>query len=103
MAESQGFNRLHKGVQRWVWAQNWSSLCDIQEQAIEPVLNADCDLIISASTAAGKTEAAFLPACSRIAEQEETGFDGYKGRSSFYHLKTKPCQAKFFSCSAKPA
>ena len=74
MAESQGFNRLHKGVQRWVWAQNWSSLRDIQEQAIEPILNADCDLIISASTAAGKTEAAFLPACSRIAEQEETGF-----------------------------
>ena len=33
MAESQGFNRLHKGVQRWIWTQNWTSLRDIQEQA----------------------------------------------------------------------
>jgi ATP-dependent Lhr-like helicase len=74
MAESQGFNRLHKGVQRWIWTQNWTSLRDIQEQAIEPILNADCDLIISASTAAGKTEAAFLPACSRMADQNVNGF-----------------------------
>ncbi|PLX48757.1 MAG: DEAD/DEAH box helicase [Desulfobulbaceae bacterium] len=68
MGKSQGFNRLHKGVQRWVWKQKWTTLRDIQERAIEPILSADCDLVISASTAAGKTEAAFLPACSRIAE-----------------------------------
>ena len=74
MSESQGFNRLHKGVQRWIWTQNWTSLRDIQEQAIESILNADCDHIISASTAAGKTEAAFLPACSRLADQNVKGF-----------------------------
>jgi ATP-dependent Lhr-like helicase len=74
MTESQAFNRLHTGVQRWVYAQKWSSLRDIQEAAIEPVLNAECDLIISASTAAGKTEAAFLPACSRIVERPQPGF-----------------------------
>lgn len=68
MSESQGFYRLHEGARRWVWKQNWTSLRDIQERAIDPILNADCDVIISASTAAGKTEAAFLPACSRIAE-----------------------------------
>ncbi len=69
MSESVGFNRLHKGVQRWIWEKNWDSLRDIQEQAIEPILNANCDVVISASTAAGKTEAAFLPACSLVAEQ----------------------------------
>ena len=68
MSESQGFNRLHEGVQRWVWSQKWSALRDIQEQAIVPILKAECDVIISASTAAGKTEAALLPACSLIAE-----------------------------------
>lgn len=73
MSESAGFNRLHKDVQRWVWAQNWSSLRDIQEQAIEPIMNADCDIVISASTAAGKTEAAFLPACSQVAEMKPEG------------------------------
>ena len=68
MGESQGFNLLHKGVQRWVWSQKWNALRDIQELAISPILKAECDVIISASTAAGKTEAALLPACSLIAE-----------------------------------
>lgn len=68
MSESQGFNRLHEGVQRWVWSQKWNALRNIQEQAIAPILKAECDVIISASTAAGKTEAALLPACSRVAE-----------------------------------
>ncbi|MFA5625809.1 MAG: DEAD/DEAH box helicase [Bradymonadales bacterium] len=73
MSESIGFKLLHKEVQRWVWSQNWTALRDIQERAIEPILNADCDLIISASTAAGKTEAAFLPACSRLAKMRPKG------------------------------
>ncbi len=73
MSESQGFYRLHEGVQRWIWAQQWSELRDIQEQAIEPILKADQDVIISAATAAGKTEAAFLPACSRLAELNPAG------------------------------
>ena len=68
MSESHGFDRLHEGVQRWVWRQKWTALRDIQEKAIDPILDAGSDVVISASTAAGKTEAAFLPACSRIAD-----------------------------------
>ncbi|MCK5877761.1 MAG: DEAD/DEAH box helicase, partial [Candidatus Marithrix sp.] len=64
MSQSQNFNKLHEGVQRWIWTKKWNALKDIQEQAIEVILQADHDVIISASTAAGKTEAAFLPACS---------------------------------------
>ncbi len=73
MGESTGFNKLHKGIQKWIWNQNWTSLRDIQEEAIEPILAADCDIVISASTAAGKTEAAFLPACSKLMEQPLNG------------------------------
>lgn len=73
MSESRGFDQLHEGVQRWIWKQRWNSLREIQEQAIAPILRADCDVVISASTAAGKTEAAFLPACSRIAELSPDG------------------------------
>ncbi|QCQ21265.1 DEAD/DEAH box helicase [Desulfoglaeba alkanexedens] len=73
MSESIGFNKLHKGVQKWIWSQKWASLRDIQEEAIEPVLDADCDIVISASTAAGKTEAAFLPACSKLIGQSPDG------------------------------
>jgi len=73
MSDSQGFNQLHEGVQRWIWQQKWDDLRDIQESAIKPILDANCDVIISASTAAGKTEAAFLPACSRIAKHAPSG------------------------------
>ena len=73
MSESIRFNLLHKDVQRWIWTQNWTALRDIQERAIEPILRANCDVIISASTAAGKTEAAFLPACSHITETKPDG------------------------------
>ena len=73
MSESHGFDRLHEGVRRWVWKQKWNALRKIQEKAIDPILKADCDVIISASTAAGKTEAAFLPACSRIANDAPKG------------------------------
>lgn len=73
MGESTGFNLLHRDVQRWIWEQNWSQLRDIQERAIQPIIEANRDVIISASTAAGKTEAAFLPACSRIAEMKPDG------------------------------
>jgi len=73
MSDSQGFNQLHEGVQRWIWQQKWDDLRDIQESAIKPILDANCDVIISASTAAGKTEAAFLPACSHIATHAPSG------------------------------
>lgn len=73
MSDSQGFNQLNKKVQQWIWKQNWTILRDIQEQAIPLILKANCDVIISASTAAGKTEAAFLPACSRLADISPKG------------------------------
>lgn len=69
MSVSSGFSLLHGRVQRWIWAQKWTELRDIQERAIAPVLAADRDIVISAATAAGKTEAAFLPACSNLAQK----------------------------------
>ena len=69
MNEPSAFGLLHEKVQRWVWDQNWSALRDIQERAIAPVIEAKSDIIISAATAAGKTEAAFLPACSKLMQE----------------------------------
>lgn len=73
MTESQGFDLLCTGARKWVWKQNWSELRDIQEKAIGPILAADRDVIIAASTAAGKTEAAFLPACTKICSNRISG------------------------------
>jgi ATP-dependent Lhr-like helicase len=67
------YQRLDKRVQRWLFNQGWPDLREIQKRAIAPILAGDRDVLISASTAAGKTEAFFLPACSAIAE-EGSGF-----------------------------
>ncbi|MEE1999953.1 DEAD/DEAH box helicase [Alkalimonas sp. MEB108] len=60
--------KLDFRVQRWIFQQGWNSLREIQCLAIEPILSANTDVLISASTAAGKTEAFFLPAISAIAD-----------------------------------
>lgn len=62
------YHQLHPLVQKWIFKQGWSDLREIQKRAIPPILAGDCDVLISASTAAGKTEAFFLPACSAIAD-----------------------------------
>ncbi len=72
-AESQGFSRLHPSVQRWIYDQGWTELRDSQEKAIGPILDGSRDMIIAAATAAGKTEAAFLPICSRLLSAEAAG------------------------------
>lgn len=58
-------------MQRWVHEQGWTTLHDAQERAIGPILDEQNDVIISAATAAGKTEAAFLPICSALAHQRD--------------------------------
>lgn len=64
------YSKLDKRVQKWIFKQGWTDLREIQSKAIRPILSADRDVLISASTAAGKTEAFFLPACSAIADQK---------------------------------
>ena len=64
---SRAFGLLAEPVRRWVYDQGWQSLRDAQEAAIPVLLEGTTDVIIAAATAAGKTEAAFLPVCSRLA------------------------------------
>lgn len=73
MSSSAGYERLHPRVQRWCFEQGWSGLRDVQERAVEPILAAESDAILSAATAAGKTEAAFLPIASALLEREGSG------------------------------
>ena len=68
MADPAAFASLHPLVQKWIWTQQWPSLREVQERAVAPILAGDRDVIISASTASGKTEAAFLPICSALLE-----------------------------------
>ncbi|MDB5390887.1 MAG: box helicase domain protein, partial [Planctomycetaceae bacterium] len=66
--DMSAFSLLAEPIQRALWNMRWTSLRPIQEQAIPVVLQTEKDLIISARTAAGKTEAAFLPVLSAIHE-----------------------------------
>ena len=64
---------MHPEIRRWVRDQGWSGLRELQIRAIGKLFDTDDDLIISASTAAGKTEAAFLPALTHAAERVGPG------------------------------
>lgn len=66
-------HRLHRGVLAWIHEQGWRSLRPVQIAALDPVLAGDTDVIVSAPTAGGKTEAAFLPICSALAAQRDDG------------------------------
>lgn len=73
-SDSASFDLLHASVRRWIWQRQWKELRDIQDNSIPVLLAGDRDVLISAATAGGKTEAAFLPIVSAIAEDEEPGF-----------------------------
>jgi ATP-dependent Lhr-like helicase len=67
-APSTAFPRLHPRIQRWLWEQGWATLRDIQEASIPAILDGGSDVLIAAATAGGKTEAAFLPVLTAIAD-----------------------------------
>lgn len=65
------FSLLSEGVQRAIFRQGWKQLHAIQAQAIRTLRGGDSDLIVSAPTAGGKTEAAFLPILSCLEEEAD--------------------------------
>jgi ATP-dependent Lhr-like helicase len=63
---SSNYKLLHPAIQKWIWQKGWQNLRAIQEEAIPILLNPGQDLVISAATAGGKTEAAFFPILSHM-------------------------------------
>ncbi|MWD27451.1 DEAD/DEAH box helicase [Aquicoccus sp. SCR17] len=74
---SSAFDKLARPVQKWIRQQGWRELRDIQARSIRTICETDADLIVAASTAGGKTEAAFLPLISQVLDEPSggTGFD----------------------------
>lgn len=71
MPGSAAFELLHPAVQKWIWSHQWTRLRDAQERATAPILAGDRDVVIAATTASGKTEAAFLPICSALLDTDQ--------------------------------
>lgn len=69
-AYSSSFQLLDYQIQEWIWKLGWTELRDIQEQSIPAILS-EKDIIISASTASGKTEAAFFPILSKLVSDKK--------------------------------
>jgi len=70
---NHSYDRLHPEIRRWIREEGWSELRDIQDRAIRAILDHDRDVVIAAATAAGKTEAAFLPLLTQTAERQRLG------------------------------
>lgn len=75
--DSSSFFLLDDRIQRFIWAEGWESLRDAQEAAIPLIVKGDRDVIVAAATAAGKTEAAFLPALTRLLQADRPGLIVY--------------------------
>ncbi|HEX3719668.1 MAG TPA: DEAD/DEAH box helicase [Verrucomicrobiae bacterium] len=68
---SATFDLLNPKVQKAVWSMGWKEFRPIQVKAIHQVLEQSGHLIITAQTAGGKTEAAFLPIISKLVDNPQ--------------------------------
>ena len=55
------FDRFAPFIQDYIYSHDWDSLRGIQVAAADALFNSDCNVLLTASTASGKTEAAFFP------------------------------------------
>lgn len=77
MSVSQAFLQLDARIQHYLWAEGWGALREVQELSIPLILPGNQDVIVAASTASGKTEAAFLPALTHLLQQADEGLIVY--------------------------
>lgn len=64
------FNRYAPFIQDFIYQNNWEALRAIQVAAGDAVFNTDQNILLSASTASGKTEAAFFPILTLFYEDQ---------------------------------
>lgn len=62
------FNRYAPFIQDFIYQNNWEALRGIQVAAADAIFNTDDNLLLSAATASGKTEAAFFPILTLFTE-----------------------------------
>ena len=65
------FSRFPDFIKEFIYRNSWTELRDIQLDAAEVIFNSDANLLLSSSTASGKTEAAFFPIITDILEHPE--------------------------------
>lgn len=74
MAENDVFYRFAPFIQDYIYRNGWEKLRGVQLEAARVLFETESNLLLSSSTASGKTEAAFFPIISQLAEEECTSF-----------------------------
>ena len=64
----RAFDRYAPFVQEYIYQNHWENLRSIQVAAADAIFNTDENMLLTASTASGKTEAAFFPIITLFSE-----------------------------------
>ncbi len=67
------FERYPPFVQEFIYSHGWEALREVQLAAAEVIFNTEDNLLLTSSTASGKTEAAFFPVLSDLYEHPPVG------------------------------
>ena len=62
------FNRYSPFIQDYIYRSGWQTLRAVQNAAGEAIFTTNADVLLCASTASGKTEAAFFPMLTLLDE-----------------------------------
>ena len=65
------FSRFPDFIKEYIYNRGWSELRDIQLDAARVIFETDANLLLSSSTASGKTEAAFFPILTDILDSPD--------------------------------
>ena len=65
---SEIFERFPSFIQEYIYSHNWEALREVQVAAAKTVFESDHNLLLTSSTASGKTEAAFFPILAELCE-----------------------------------
>ena len=67
------FERFPSFIREYVYSHSWESLRRVQIEAAKTILDSENNLLLTSSTASGKTEAVFFPIISKIYESQNKG------------------------------
>ena len=70
MSEKDIFYRFSPFIRDYIYSRGWRELHAVQVAAAEVIFETDKNLLLTSSTASGKTEAAFFPIISELYENE---------------------------------
>lgn len=67
------FEQFPPFIREFIYSHGWENLRRVQMEAAKTILNTDHHLLLTSSTASGKTEAAFFPILTKVCERPSPG------------------------------